>query len=61
MVSVAKARPPIVGRRLRADCKRGIDFKEGVKYQKTKQAKPIMRIKCLFSQVKPKDLDLIVA
>jgi hypothetical protein len=56
---VAKAIPPIVGKNLRADCKKGISFQEGAKYQKTKQTKPITKIQWRFSQAK--DLDLMVA
>jgi len=44
IVSLAKARPPIKGKRLRTDCNQGVDFKEGAKYQKAKQVKPIRRI-----------------
>jgi hypothetical protein len=59
IVSVAKAIPPIKGRRFKADCNQGVDFKDGAKYQKIRQAKPMRRIQCLFSQEKLKDLDLI--
>jgi hypothetical protein len=59
MVSVAKARPPMVGKRFKADCNQGVDFKEGAKYQKTKQMRPMIKIQCLFSHWKSKDLDLM--
>jgi hypothetical protein len=49
---VAKAKPPIVGRRLRADCKRGILFKEGAKYQRVRQARPIKSRLWRFSHLK---------
>jgi len=60
MLSVAKARPPMVGKRFRLDCNQGVDLSCGAKYQKTKQVRPMIKIQCLFSQWKFKDLDLTV-
>jgi len=42
--SRAKAIPPMAGRRLRVDCKKGMVFKEGANHHKIRQAKPMRRI-----------------
>jgi len=60
MLSVAKAIPPMTGKRLRTDGNQGVDFICGAKYHKTRQTRPMIRIQCLFSQWKLKDLDLAI-
>jgi hypothetical protein len=60
MLSVAKAIPPRAGKRLRTDGNQGVDLSCGAKYHKAKQVRPMIRIQCLFSQWKLKDLDLAV-
>jgi hypothetical protein len=61
MASTARAKPPRIGKKLRADCNQGVVLTEGAKYQKTKQATPMTKIQWRFSQVKPKDFALRIA
>jgi hypothetical protein len=42
MLSVAKAIPPMAGKRLRADGNQGVDLSWGAKYHKTKQIRPMI-------------------
>jgi len=56
---VANIKPPMVGRRAIPDCNQGLDLSCGAKYHKAKQTRPMIKIQCLFSQWKLKDLALV--
>jgi len=49
MASKAKAKLPRIGSKLRLDWSQGRDFKEGAKYQKRRQARPMTKIQWRFS------------